>query len=393
MQKITFKVQSFRKLPNPYKDAPEGAPQMYYAMCYVTELPDEFPMATNLREQNLNTEVAKRVQASLREEAEQDFFLLNRGILLSVKNATYTNANGELSLVFEDDEVHGNVDGGHTYKIIQKLRGEATPGAQFVKLEILTGVEAVFTKLAAARNYSVGVPVTSHAELEKRFELIKAVLEDSVNRRISYKQNEKGEIDISEILAILHLFNLLEYPNNQTEHHPISSFSGRTICAKRYINIHKEHGTSIENPYVRMTTIMRDILKLYNKLETQISTYYSEGNQGGRYGGVKGVSGKGGEGKYASKIYGERMDYSTPTGFIYPILGAFRSLVVVGEDGYYDWAIDPFATMDKLGKELVCTTVDRSRTLGNNPQSVGKDSGHWKTLYITVKMYLMERQN
>ena len=393
MQKITFKVQSFRKLPNPYKDAAEGAPQMYYAMCDVTELPDEFPMATNLREQNFGTDVSKRIHASLREEAERNFFLLNRGILLSVKDAAYTNASGELSLVFEDDEVHGNVDGGHTYKIIQELKSQTTPGTQFVKLEILTGVEGVFTKLAAARNFSAQVPITSHAELEKRFDLIKDVLEPSVNERIAYKQNEKGEMDISEILAILHLFNLLEYPNNQTEYHPISSFSGRTTCAKRYINIHKEHGTNIENPYVRMTTIMRDILKLYNQLEIKMGDYYAEGNPGGKYGKVKGVSGEKGDKKYVSKIYGQKMDYSTPTGFIYPILGAFRSLVTIGEDGYYRWAIDPFVTMDKLGKELVCTTVDRSRTLGNNPQSVGKDSGHWKTLYITVKMYLMERQN
>ena len=394
MQKITLKVQSFRRLPNPYKDTADNFPQMFYAMCDVTNLPDEFPMDTNPREQNLKTGVAKRIRESLEAEAERNFFLLNRGILLSVKEVTYTNASNELCLVFEDSDVHGNVDGGHTYKIIKELKNKVTPGTQFVKLEILTGVEDIFTKLASARNTSVQVQIKSIAELEKRFEIIKSIVQQDaiIADRLSFKQNEGGEIDISEILAILNLFNLYEYPNNQTENYPIQSYSGNAKCTERYINTHKELGESIENHYVKMTTILPDILKLYNKLEIKMSDYYAEGNQGGRYGGVKGVSGKSGGQKYFSKIYGQEMDFSTPTGFIYPILGAFRSLVKIKEDGYYDWAIDPFATMDKLGKDLVCTTVDRSRSLGNNPQSVGKDRGHWRTLYITVKMHLMEQQ-
>lgn len=43
-----------------------------------------------------------------------------------------------------------------------------------------------------------------------------------------------------------------------------------------------------------------------------------------------------------------------------------------------------------LGAELVDTTVERSRTLGNNPQSVGKDTGNWNTLYMTLKLRLLD---
>ena len=48
--------------------------------------------------------------------------------------------------------------------------------------------------------------------------------------------------------------------------------------------------------------------------------------------------------------------------------------------------IDPIKIADKIGADLVNTTVDRSRSLGNNPQSVGKDTVHWKTLYQSVKL-------
>lgn len=82
------------------------------------------------------------------------------------------------------------------------------------------------------------------------------------------------------------------------------------------------------------------------------------------------------------------MDYLSPTGFLYPILGAFRALIK--DDGAeYSWKCDPFKIMEKVGPELVETTVERSRTLGNNAQAVGKDVGNWKTLYMTIALEML----
>ena len=83
------------------------------------------------------------------------------------------------------------------------------------------------------------------------------------------------------------------------------------------------------------------------------------------------------------------MDVQSPNGFIYPILGAFRALVTE-KDGLYTWKKNPFAVLDKVGPELVESTVSMSRSLGNNPQSTGKDSNLWKTLYMTVAMAAMD---
>jgi len=132
---------------------------------------------------------------------------------------------------------------------------------------------------------------------------------------------------------------------------------------------------------------MLDIFKLYDQLKKRIGDYYAENNQGGRFGRVKGISTNSGE-KYQSKFYQQTLDYSTPIAFLYPILGAFRALVDENDNGYY-WLSDPFEMMDKVGKELVNTTVDRSRSLGNNPNAVGKDTGNWKTLYMIVRMRLL----
>ena len=117
--------------------------------------------------------------------------------------------------------------------------------------------------------------------------------------------------------------------------------------------------------------------------------YYKEKYPGGKYGLTKGVAVAKKNECYLSKFYKKEMEHFSPTGFIYPILGAFRALLKE-ENGKYTWIKNPFIVVDDLGGELVVTTVEISRTLGNNPQSVGKDTGNWKTLYMMVKLSLLE---
>ena len=82
------------------------------------------------------------------------------------------------------------------------------------------------------------------------------------------------------------------------------------------------------------------------------------------------------------------MKYASPNGFIFPILGALRTLLVE-KDGLYSWKYNPFAILDRVGPDLIDTTVERSRTLGYDPVKVGKDVGNWKTLYMRVMVEAM----
>ncbi|MFT4005543.1 MAG: hypothetical protein QM683_07855, partial [Lacrimispora sp.] len=79
-RKLTFKAQSFRKVPNPYLKSEEGEKEaaMYMVICDVKDIPDNIPMETNPREQKLTTNVAKKIKASLLDTNELDFYLLNR---------------------------------------------------------------------------------------------------------------------------------------------------------------------------------------------------------------------------------------------------------------------------------------------------------------------------
>lgn len=386
---LTFPVQSFRRIPNPYTKSEQGEKdaQMYIAICDVKQIPENIPMGTNPREQKMTTNVAKKIKASLLDPTALNFYLLNRGILLSAKCVVFNNYSNEMTVTFEDFEVHGNVDGGHTYKTILENRDQLSEDQQFVKIEILTGVEGIFQSLAAARNTSVQVQDKSIAELENRFEIIKQALADQpFLEKVFFKENDIGEIDVTDILAILNMFNIDRYVGMET--FPINSYSSKKKCIDIYIDYHKQYSESPSNPYMKMVPIMTDIFKLYDAIEINMNTFYRAKNSNGRYGAIKGVSiPKDGQ-EYHSKFFENNLDAVSPNGFLYPILGAFRALVEE-KDGAYTWRKDPFAVLQQVGPELVESTISMSRALGNNPQSVGKDSNIWKQLYMTVAFSLI----
>lgn len=392
---LKFKVSSFRKIPNPYiksENVGETKPEMYVLICDVKDLPTDIPMGTNPRMQNEKTKVAKKIQTSLTNHTERNFYLLNRGILLSAKSVTYNNEENVVTVLFEDLSVHGNVDGGHTYTIIKDFRDQLEVGEQFVKVEVLTGIEDMFEQLAGARNTSVQVNDQSIAELENRFELIKdAFKSEKFFDDISYKQNDIKRIDVADILAILNLFNIEKYPTDKLSPMPINSYSSKKSCTDFYIEEHKKHeGDQTANPYYKMKDIMPQIAKLYDELERRMPEFYKGDSTGvKKYGAITGVSMvKAGKEKYKSKFYERDMDYSTPIGFIYPIIGAFRALVVEN-NGKYEWLSDPIAVLNELGNSLVSSTVEMSRALGNNPNATGKNSNLWQTLFMQVKMTTM----
>ena len=381
-------VNSFRKIPNPYKEGPSSVSQMYTAICDVKDLPDDLIdwMETNPRKQNTNSGVAKKIKTSLVESS--DFHLLNRGILLSANDVTFNNYDNTMKLVFTDKEYHGNVDGGHTLMVILENRDDLERGQQYVKLEILTGVEGIFEDLAAARNTSTQVQDKSIANLRDYFDIIKEVIStETFKDRVYFMENDDGNIDVGDILAILNMFNLDAYPSMDSC--PVVSFSSKKRCIDNYINLYEQHGDNPENPHVKMKPIMVDIFKLYDYVEAKLPEYYRAKNPNGKYGSITGVSTpKENRKAPTSKFYEKTLSHGSPNGFIYPILGSLRALLVE-ENGVYKWKYDPYKVLEKIGPELVSLTVERSRNSGNDPVKVGKDTVNWQTLYMRVMLTAM----
>ncbi|MBP3421768.1 MAG: AIPR family protein [Lachnospiraceae bacterium] len=392
---IEIKVESFRKIPNPHKGDTSEYPQMYTAICDVKKVPRELLdwMETNPRKQNINGKVGKRISESLL--TRTDFHLMNRGLLISAQDVKFNNYDNKMTLLFEDPEVHGDVDGGHTLKIILENQDEMEEGKQFVKIEILTGVESFFEDLAEARNVSTAVKDESIENLKDHYEMIKTTIAgESYKDRVNYMENDDGDIDIEEILSLLFMFNIDLYPTMDSC--PVAAYSSKKKCSDAYSKIYKqmedEEIQAKDNPYYKMVNIMTDIFALYDMLECKISQYYSQKHTNGRYGALAyvtmaKVNKKTGEKRmFESKFSHTEMEYSTPKGILYPILGAFRALVVKDENGNYKWSRNPYDVMDKIGPELVATAIERCRQYTGNPNKTGKDTTLWQPLYMRVMM-------
>lgn len=393
--KYELTVKSFRALPNPFGEYSESSKNPVVYECYVEiqDIPSDFPMWTNPREQSLTTQVAKSIKESLETDLG-NFQIKNRGIVVSAESVAFNTRSSVMTINMTDFEVHGNIDGGHTYRIILDNRADIVD-PRYVRLEIIIGAEDFFQDLAKARNTSVQVKDNSIAELEKKFELIKEPLKNvqgmDLNKHIAFKENEGNKrISVENIISILYNFNIDDF--SDAERQPISTYSQKSYCLKQYIKFHNEMGDTEEskkaNPFYKMQNIIPEILTLYDHIESTLNEKYRESDGKGRYGALKGIQSKkeGSDSKFKTEVLDRDLEFKSPRSFVLPILSSFRALVAEDENGFYKFEANPFEYYEDLGSQMIKNTVERSRTLGNNPNALGKDTGHWRDLYNLVDL-------
>lgn len=385
----TFKVKanSFRKLDDPFEN---GKSKKYVFYVKASDVPEGIPMATNPREQKLSSSVAKAIEESLCSN-DGYFHLKNRGIVISAGKVIFNNKKEEVTVEFDDNDLHGNIDGGHTYKIICEHKDDPKI-YQYVQFEIMTGVEDIIEDLARARNTSVQVDEKSMAELANKFDPIKEGLEGMpFYRRIAFKQNqvetdsESGKnlkmIDAREIVAIINMFNIDRFDSKT---HPTQAYSSKAKMLSMYL----------ENPehYRKFVNISPDIFDLYDTIETEFADAYNEA--GGRYGRKKYSGYKDGRIIGKSKFGQNDLIYKIPDGLLYPVVAAFRTLVVNNEvTGKYEWynGVSPIEIWEKCKVELVSKIMSFAISIGDNPNAVGKDQVIWDLAYMTVTILFQKK--
>lgn len=377
---MRVKQSSFRKLDDPFEN---GKSRKYIFYVKVDDVAEGIPMATNPREQKLTSRVATAIQDSLVSN-DGYFHLKNRGIVLSAESVHYNNAKEEVTIAFSDNMCHGDVDGGHTYKIVCLHKDEGLD--QYVQFEVLTGVEDIIEQLADARNTSAAVDEKSLAELAQHFDPIKEALEGMpFYNRIAFKQNqtvadpETGRslkmIDAREIVAIINMFRVDVYSG---ESHPTQAYSSKAKMLDMYL----------EDPegYRRFSNIIPDIFDLYDAIECEFPDAYN--NRNGRYGRKKFACYKDGKVVGKSKFGRRDLAYKVPDGLMYPTVAAFRSLVRFDEEtGKFAWKedLDPIKVWDGCKGDLASKLMSFASAIGDNPNAVGKDANVWDLVYMTVE--------
>lgn len=397
---ITIPVKSFKKFDNPYDSKAMAAKYQFFVN--VADIPSEWLewLSVNPREQKLTTDVARDIAKSLR-SSKKNFHVLNRGILLSAEEVTFDNKEKMATIKFLNPNMHGIVDGGHTYRQILKYQEEINPiYEKYVQVEVITSFDSI-EELAEARNNSVAVDDKSIEELRGTFDPIKRIIENQRIQgekyfdRISFRQNEfwgnkdvNNIIDVREIISIINMFNPILY-DPMTPTHPIQSYTGKAASLNKFLKM-SPPGVKEEDPEYRkaviekLTKIIPDIFKLWDDIEVNFAKVSKELNR--RYG-SKPYSNYGKDNvKKISMFSNVEMDYTLPKGIMYPVVGAFRALVCE-RDGQYDWTISPFNVWDEKKEQIVTSVLESSAQFGNSPDKLGKSTLLWDSLYNMILIY------
>ena len=331
----------------------------------------------------MTTNVARNLLSAV-VEPETDFYINNRGIVIAAKSLSFNGTDSEVTIDIgnQDDEndkfLYGILDGGHTYTAIMKKRDEIPEGLRkFVRIEVITNVQNI-TRLSGARNTSVQVSDMALFNLDDNFDDIKAaIVGQKYADQIAYKDNEAKPIHVSEFLRLMYAFDVDKYPDDNVA--PVQSYSGKAQVFKRYKQ-------AFETPFYKsLTKHLPTLVELYDTIEHELPEKYKEykkalGVANPRFGNVRGIESL--DNFTKTEFLATPTKYSVSSGYIYPIFGAFRSLIKFDEsESTVSWLFDPIDIWHEVGTSIVQNTFETC----TNPQLAGKDKQLWLSNYRIVE--------
>lgn len=386
MANLKFKVEALRTLASPYRkgDNDESTFEtIYYLLVDMKELPADIPLDVNPREPKMTTNVARSLLSAV-VEPETDFYINNRGIVIAAKALTFNSSDAEVTIDIgnQNDEndrfLYGILDGGHTYTAIMKKRDEIPANLRkFVRIEVITNVQNI-TRLSDARNTSVQVSDMALFNLDDNLDDIKTAIAGQVYADlIAYKDNENKPIHVSELLRLMYAFDIDKYPDDSAA--PVQSYSGKAQVFKRYKQ-------AFETPFYKsLTKHLTTLVELYDIIECELPEKYKEykkaqGVANPRFGSVRGIESL--SNPTTTEFLATPSNYSVSSGYIYPIFGAFRSLLRFDKsEGTVSWLFDPIGIWNEVGTSIVQNTFETC----TNPQLAGKDKQLWLSNYRIVE--------
>lgn len=383
-----FPVAFARRIPDPNfrieQDA-EANIERHILIVPVRQLPKNLSLNPNARTPNIRRQVYRKVEASLLNEdcAPGTFHLKNKGITLIAKSVKQ-KAEDLYQVTF--DERHGIVDGGHTYTLIQShMDDDSLPDDQFVKVEILTGVpDPWISDIAGGLNTSVQVQDISLQNLEGAFDWIKKeLISEPYFDRIAWSENEAGEFDARDIIAIMTCMSIDSYPNNG-EQHPVVAYEKKSAVLKAFgDDFDKNRGET----YCKLRPLLKDILVLHDTIRYDFYEVWNA--SGGKAGALKIFdSKKSDKARFEFMFINKKSKYRLTSGALFPILAAFRWMVVEDKKSKtYKWNGGFNAVLRRWHEsagELVRATVEKGKEVGRNPDAIGKSRAHWAALHKTV---------
>lgn len=371
--KFTIPVVSYRRIDTPFnQDGKKNA----IAVAHVKDLPDLSKWREiNPRVVNRRKHVAQAIEESFMANVDM-FLFLNRGLVMTVERVDFDPQSETVTIYLDDPDVHGLLDGGHTYEIVMDLRTDVPD--QYVKLEFLQGFDHnEMIDLAGARNTSMQVKDKSLANLEGKFDRLKDVISDThyyQNGWIAWKENEEGEVDVRELLSYLYPFHIAYHDDQSGE--PTQAYVSKAGCLDHF----KKYQVDFERS---VYPIAKQIFELWDHIHVYFPIVYNAA--GGSFGGL-GVVGKTKRKKVLLPFINQHSDYVIPSALKYPILAAFRAFVEIDEStGEYYFGSNPVeALQGPIGEDMMLSVAEIAKQT-KNANHTGKSNMLWRACHSIAK--------
>ena len=401
VEKIIIPVKCYTETPCPYPGT--RVPYKARFLVALKDVPAALTrwMSTNPREQNLTSAVAKAISASILEDS-RNFHMKNRGRLLSAQTVEFTpiaekTTDGQVSIVFVDPSIHGNVDGGHTLRTILAAQNKAALPEQYVEFEVMIGLDDLVS-VAEARNASVALDIRSIEELKGSFDVWKSLLGDveidgnrffdRVELKMNQQMEERNHIDIRTLISIMLMFNEDVFPNTEGnlgwDGMPVQIYGNPEAVLKKFLMLGGGDPKKRDASILKMSPIVKDIAILWDTIEKELPLVRKK--QYSQY-------------KFATRLKDPKamfsnapIAYAVPQSVIFPVVAGFRSLVKVNEDGTYSWFEPPLNAWQENKESLVNTVLDKLKSTKGNLSSIAKQPAYWFSFYSILLIYRSRRQ-
>jgi len=387
---VTFKAFSYRRMETPYD---KDGRRCHIAVVEARDIPKELEdwREVNPRDANLKSFVSRQIRETIDEKPGM-FFFLNRGLVLMAKSVRFNNESSQVTVVFEDKEMHGMLDGGHTYSVIQESLAEVTEEAEssplYVTILVVSGFDELeeIVDIVEARNTSRQVREDSLDNLRGYFDPIRETLGGlQYGNRIAYAEFELDSdskpkpISVREILSYLICFDVEVFDEDI---HPHRAYHSKHDVLHHY--------TANLDRMKKLMVLLPTILQLRDLIYQEMpEVYHAVGGADGGTGKFGKLSGIKTKDKPTVQLHfiGGWSRYVIPNSYLFPILAAFRTLVEQRSRSF-GWAIDPIVAFHEHKQKLVKKIGHLARE-AKSANKLGKDSNTWGTCYDALEKAML----
>jgi hypothetical protein len=326
---------------------------------------------------------------------------MNKGITILAISVKMVNKEEGLLDVTVDDENGGIVDGAHTARIIEEAnKEETTPEEQYVEVYIRTGVSSeLVSDIARGLNTGIQVAPKSIYNIDGVFNWLKAEIKGTrYAHRIAWKESDSQDYDVRDLIAVLEVFNIFDFPNDMNgSKHPFSAYEKWSVPLSKFADDYEENKTKLqESKYYRLRELLKEGLALYDHIRHDFREMHNEdGGRAGKLNIIEEASERRGRFDFPFAGLGSAK-YRLTKGATFPILAAFRAYVEInpktGDASWRGGFDNTLRVWNEAGPNLVEETFQLTRDGVRNPDAIGKNRKHWGNLYMRLQVKLLQER-